>query len=62
MKTIKRALRLLVLSLLIILALMGVSITGSIFLNKKEQDYDNEIIKTEFVEAQEEVVEEKKVE
>jgi hypothetical protein len=59
MKTFKRALRLLTLGLLITLALMGVSITGAIFLHKKERDYDNEIIKTELVEGNKEVVEEK---
>jgi len=62
MKTFKRALRLLFLVFLIALALMGVSVTGAIFLNKKEQDYDNEIIKTELVETKKEAVEEKDVE
>ena len=62
MKTFKRALRLLFLGFLIALALMGVSVTGAIFLNKKEQDYENEIIKTELVEAKKEAVEEKDVE
>ncbi|MEY4931528.1 MAG: hypothetical protein RI909_2252 [Bacteroidota bacterium] len=59
MKTFKRALPLLALGLLITLALMGVSITGAIFLHKKERDYDNEIIQTELVEAKDDVVEEK---
>jgi len=62
MKTFNRALRLLFLSLLITLALMGISITGAIFFNKKERDYDNEIIKTELVETQEDQIEERKVE
>lgn len=51
-------LRLAGLTLLITLALMGISVTGAIFLNKKEQDYENEIIKTEQVEEHQETIEE----
>ncbi len=61
MKSFKRALRLLGLGLLLMLALMGVGITGAVFVNKKDQDYDNEI-KTELVEANEDALEEKDVE
>jgi hypothetical protein len=62
MKTFKRALRMLLLVFLIALALMGVSITGAIFLNKKERDYENEIIKVELVETRKEAVEDKEAE
>ena len=51
MKSFKKALRLLMLSLLIILAISGIGI-GFILNSKKEQDYDNEI-KTELVEGSE---------
>jgi hypothetical protein len=61
MRKLKRLLRLLGLGLLLILALSGIGITGAIFTNKKEQDYDHEI-KTELVEAQEEQLEEKRAE
>jgi hypothetical protein len=61
MKSIKRMLRLAGLGLLIILALSGISVTGVIFLNKKEQDYENEIIKTELVEEHPEAIEEKEL-
>lgn len=61
MKSLKRALRLFCLGLLIILAVMGVGITGAVFLNKKEQDYENEV-KTELVEGQNDALEEKDVE
>jgi hypothetical protein len=61
MKSFKRALRLFGLGLLIILAVMGVGITGAVFLNKKEQDYENEV-KTELVEGQNDALEEKDVE
>jgi flagellar basal body-associated protein FliL len=61
MKSFKRALRLIGLGLLIILALMGVGVTGAVFINKKEQDYDNEI-KTELAEGKEDTIEEKDVE
>ncbi len=54
-------LRLAGLSLLILLALMGISVTGAIFLNKKEQDYENEIIKTEMAEGREDSIEEKEL-
>ena len=60
MKSFKRAFRLFVLGILIILAISGIGIIGVIFNNKKEQDYDNEI-KTEMVEGQEDVIEEKDV-
>lgn len=53
--------RLLGLGLLIIMALMGVGVTGAVFTNKKEQDYDNEI-KTELAEAKEESLEVKDIE
>jgi hypothetical protein len=61
MKSFKRGLRLFGLGLLIILAVMGVGITGAVFLNKKEQDYENEV-KTELVEGQNDALEEKGVE
>lgn len=54
-------LRLIGLGLLLILALMGVGITGAAFTNKKEQDYDNEI-KTELAEGNEDDLEVKDVE
>ena len=38
--------------------MFGVGITGAVFSNKKEQDYDNEI-KTELVEGKKEQLEEK---
>jgi len=40
---------------------MGVGVTGAVFINKKEQDYDNEI-KTELAEGKEDTIEEKDVE
>lgn len=51
------------LGLLIILAMMGVGITGAspLFLKRNEQDYDNEI-KTELVEGHTDSLEEKDVE
>jgi CHASE1-domain containing sensor protein len=61
MKSLKRAMRLLGLGLLIILALLGVGVTGAVFTNKKEQDYDNEI-KTELAEAKEDSLEVKDIE
>jgi CHASE1-domain containing sensor protein len=61
MKSIKRVLRLMGLGILLILALMGVGITGAVFANKKEQDYDNEI-KTELVEGHEDELSEKAIE
>lgn len=61
MKSIKRVLRLIGLGLLLILALMGVGVTGAVFTNKKEQDYDNEI-KTELAEGNEDDLEVKDVE
>lgn len=61
MKSLKRVLRLIGFSLLLILALMGVGITGAVFVNKKEQDYDNEV-KTELVEGNEDTLEVKDVE
>ncbi len=61
MKSLKRVLRLVGFSLLLILALMGVGITGAVFVNKKEQDYDNEV-KTELVEGNEDILEVKDVE
>ncbi len=61
MKSLKRVLRLVGFSLLLILALMGVGITGAVFVNKKEQDYDNEV-KTELVEGNEDILEIKDVE
>jgi len=63
MKSFKKALRLIGLVLLIMLALMGIGITGAspVNLKKNEQDYDNEI-KTELVEGHKEAIEEKDVE
>lgn len=46
------------LGLLILLALMGLPITGAVFFNKKERDYENEIIKTELAEGHEEAIQE----
>jgi hypothetical protein len=58
MNIYKRALRWLFLGLLILLALMGLPITGAVFFNKKERDYENEIIKTELAEGHEEAIQE----
>jgi len=62
MKSLKKIVRIFGLGLLIILAVMGVGITGaSPFLKKNEQDYDNEI-KTELVEGHKDSIEEKDIE
>lgn len=63
MKSLKKIIRLTGLVLLILLAVSGVGFTGAspVSLKKNEQDYDNEI-KTELVEAGEDVISEKGVE
>lgn len=53
MKKIKKALRVLGLILLILLAMSGIGI-GAVLINKKDQDYDNEI-KTELNEGKEDI-------
>lgn len=53
MKKIKKALRVLGLILLILLAMSGIGI-GAVLINKKGQDYDNEI-KTELNEGKEDI-------
>ena len=52
MKRFKKALRVAGLTLLILLALSGIGITGTFFTGKKEQFMDNEI-KTEQVDKKE---------
>lgn len=60
MESIKKWIRLIGLIFLIILALSGIGI-GAVIVNKKEQDYDNEV-KTELVEGSEDTLEVKDVE
>ncbi len=63
MKSIKKFMRLAGLTLLILLAISGISITGTglLLTRKNEQDYDNEI-KTELVEGHKDTMEQKEVE
>ncbi len=60
MESIKKWIRLIGLIFLIVLALSGIGI-GAVIVNKKEQDYDNEV-KTELVEGNEDTLEVKDVE